>query len=64
MPSALTKKKRPVGKGRSIKLVQPAGKNPAESRKEWLRRLRAEYTPAVSRQTLLVNEDFSVYGES
>ncbi len=68
MPGILTKKKPPVGKTRRAKAVRPTAKGPVQplhgSREEWLRQLRAEYTPAVSKQTLLVNEDFPVYGES
>jgi hypothetical protein len=68
MPSILTKKKLPVGKARTAKAARLAAKGPVQplkgSREEWLRQLRAEYTPAVNKQTLLVNEDFPVYGES
>jgi hypothetical protein len=68
MSSVLTKKKRPIGKDRLVKPARLAAKAPArplkESREEWLRQLRAEYTPAVSKQTLMVNEDFPVYDES
>ena len=67
MPSILTKKKVPVGKARAGKAARRVAKGPVEPlkgpREEWLRQLRAEYTPAVRKQTLLVNEDFPVYGE-
>lgn len=68
MSSLLTKKKLPVGEGRPVKSTRRTVKALArplkDAREEWLRQLRAEYTPAVSRQTLMVNEDFPVYGES
>ena len=64
MPSVLTKKKRPSGKRRA---ARPALADKAwplkESREEWLRQLRAEYTPAVCAQTLAINESLPVYGE-
>jgi hypothetical protein len=34
-----------------------------ESREEWLRQLRAEYTPEVCAQTLALNESLPVHGE-
>ena len=69
MPSALAKKKLFPGKIRRGKSVPVASKDLAwplaVSREEWLRQLRAEYTPAVRAQTLAVNESLPVaYGES
>ena len=69
MPSVLTKKKRLAGKRQPAKRARVASKNTAwplkESREEWLRQLRTEYTPAVCAQTLAINESLPVaYGES
>ena len=69
MPSALAKKKLSLGKNRRVRPVPVASKDTAwpltVSREEWLRQLRAEYTPAVCAQTLAVNESLPVaYGES
>ncbi len=69
MPSVLTKKKRPAGKRRPAKRARISAKSTVwplkESRTEWLRQLRAEYTPAVCAQTLAINESLPVaYGES
>jgi len=69
MPSVLSKKKRPAGKRRPATRARVAVKDASwplkESRKEWLRQLRAEYTPAVCVQTLAINESLPVaYGES
>lgn len=50
--------RRPSSVGASV-----AAEPIAESRAAWLRRLRAEYTPAVCAQTLQVNEDFPLYGK-
>lgn len=68
MPSVLTKKKRLAGKRRPAKRAAKVVKNAAwplkESREEWLRQLRAEYTPAVCAQTLAINESLPVaYGD-
>lgn len=69
MPSVLSKMKRPAGKRRPAKRARVAVKDASwplkESREEWLRQLRAEYTPAVCAQTLAINESLPVaYGES
>ena len=34
-----------------------------ETRAEWLRRLRAEYTPEVCAQMLAINESLPVHGD-
>ena len=61
-------KRRPKRKIRSTKevtsAVEPTLALVGSAREEWLRQLRAQYTPAVSRQTLMVNEAFPVYGRS
>ena len=65
MPATLAKKKRPIAK-RSTKQARKAAGEAwplKESREEWLRQLRAEYTPEVCAQTLALNESLPVHGE-
>ncbi len=66
MPVVLTKKKRLAAK-RATKQGRPEAADEAwplkEPREEWLRRLRAEYSPQVCAQTLALNESLPVHGE-
>ena len=65
MPAVLLKKKRLVPK-RPAERTRPAPVEAwplKESREEWLRQLRAEYTPEVCAQTLALNESLPVHGE-
>lgn len=67
MPVVLAKKKRPTTKRRTFKSVRSSTTGEAwplkESREEWLRHLRAEYTLEVCAQTLAINESLPVHGE-
>lgn len=64
MPAVLTKKKRPAAKRPSKRAhgIVDAEWPLKESREEWLRQLRAEYTPEVCAQTLALNESLPVHG--
>ncbi len=65
MPAILTKKKRSAAQ-QSPKRVHAIA-DPTwplkESREEWLRQLRAEYTPEVCARTLALNDSLPIHGE-
>jgi hypothetical protein len=66
MTVAAVRIKRPAVKGAGKPGPSGKAKKPRslkESREEWLRRLRAEYTPEVCAQTLAVHESLPIDGE-
>ena len=66
MPVAAAKKKRPTAKIAGKPAKSPVAKEKwplKESREEWLRQLRAEYTPKVCSETLAVHESLPIDGE-
>ena len=65
MPTAVAKKRRNTAKHapRPAPALATEAWPLKETREEWLRKLRAEYTPEVCAQTLALNDSLPIHGE-